>query len=65
MGKHNNIIDSTGQNLGVTEAELHGGDSNQPPFGGGVGTESEDQAKAFFSTSEAQQAKLILLSYTY
>ncbi len=65
MGKHNDIIDSNGRDLGVTEAELHGGDSNQPPFSNNIGTETEDQAKAFFSTTEAQQAKLILLSYAY
>jgi hypothetical protein len=66
QGKNNSLTYPNGHVLQTTPVKLIGGESSLPPFGeGGVGNLTESQATAFYSTPDAQQIKLILLSASY
>jgi hypothetical protein len=65
-GKNNSYSDAYGHVL-TAHAKMVAGRSDLPPFGdgNGFGNLNEAEARRFFSTEEAKQAKLILMSATY
>jgi hypothetical protein len=65
-GKNNSYMDTYGHTI-QTDAELIGGINGLGSFGDGnnQGNLNESDATNFFSTAEAKQAKLILMSVSY